>query len=385
MQLFRHFFESAMNRELSELYVTHALRAFAAAMISIFVPIYLFQLQYSIFQIIYYFILSEGFMTVFILLTSLLAKKLPLKHMMAISVPLHIVFLLMLYTFDSVGWGLELLALFDGAAVAFYWLPFHLDFSQNSLHDFRGREVGLLQTATVGVTLLAPIVGGTIVVLLGFHWLYIAGIVLMISSIIPLFLSKEIFDEPKFSFKDSLNFPAREALMHFAWGARTTAELLFWPLFLFVLLNSAFTLGLITTIGALFSALATLWDGKITDSLKRNVMVSIATIVESVSWFVRIITTTILGIIGISIVSGAAFTSIDVPYRAFFYDQTNKTKRSEYIIFRQLWLFAGRLFILGILLLAGLSFTNTLVAGMLMTSIILLAFLFLVKERTSWN
>ncbi|MDO8538492.1 MAG: hypothetical protein Q7S21_06410, partial [archaeon] len=177
MQLFRHFFESALNRELSELYVTHTLRAFASAMISIFVPIYLFQLQYSIFDIIYYFLLAEGFMTVFVLLTSFLAKKLPIKHMMAISVPLHIVFLLMLYTFDSVGWGLELLALFDGAAVAFYWLPFHLDFSQNSLHDFRGREVGLLQALTVGVTLLAPLLGGAIVVLLGFHWLYIFGIV----------------------------------------------------------------------------------------------------------------------------------------------------------------------------------------------------------------
>lgn len=385
MQLFKHFFESAMNRELSELYATHALRAFASAMILIFVPIYLFQLQYSIFQIIYFFLLSEAFVLVFYLITSLLSKKIPLKHMIAISVPLYIVFLLMLNTFDSINWGLELLALFAGASEAFYWLAFHLDFSQNSLQNFRGREVGLLQTATIGITLLAPIVGGTIVVLLGFHWLYVIGITLIIASVIPLFLSKEIYDEPKFSLKDSLNFPAKEALMHFAWGARTTAELVFWPLFVFIILDSAFGLGLITTIGALFSALATLWAGKITDSLKRNIMISIAAIIESVSWFARIIANSLLAFIGLAVISGAAFTSIDVPYRAFFYDQTNKTKRAEYIIFREIWLFAGRLFILGIVLLAGLALIDTLVVGMIMTAIILLLFLFLIQERTSWK
>jgi len=381
MQLFRHFFESAMNRELSELYVTHALRAFANAMIAVFIPIYLFQLQYSIFQIMYFFLLSETFMTIFVLMNAYLSKKMALKHMIAISVPLHIGFLLMLNTFDQINWGLELLALFAGAADSFYWVPFHLDFAQNSLHDFRGREVGLLQTLTIGLALLAPVVGGAIVVLLGFHWLYVLGIMIMLASIIPLFLSKEIFVEPKFSFRETFNFPARHALMHFAWGARTTAELLFWPLFVFIILNNAFGLGLISTTMALFAAIATIWAGRLTDSLKRNIMVATATIIESVSWFARILANSFASLLGIAIISGAAFTSIDVPYRAFFYDATNKTKNAEYIIFRQLWLNAGRAFVLIVLILAGLSLFDTIISGMLLTSLAILFFLFLVKEQ----
>ena len=123
--IFPHF-HFLRNRELNELYTSIAIRAFAISLIGIFIPIFLYQLNYSFSQIFLFFGLIALFNLIFLFPSAKFASKYGLKHGMLLSIPFLIVFFLLLFSLDDFNWPLTFIA----ALVATIILAVFIDLAQ---------------------------------------------------------------------------------------------------------------------------------------------------------------------------------------------------------------------------------------------------------------
>ena len=88
------------NRELNELYASIAIRSFALSMINIFIPIYLLNLDYSLKQVLIFFVFLTGTHAVTSIHAGKISSKFGFKHAILFSVPLLLIFYLMLYSLE---------------------------------------------------------------------------------------------------------------------------------------------------------------------------------------------------------------------------------------------------------------------------------------------
>ena len=81
----------------------------------------------------------------------------------------------------------------------FFWPAFHTDFARFSENGFQGRAVGKINVIYSVPTIISPVVGGIILSMGGYPALFIAVLVILLSSSIPMFFSKE----PHIIYSDS--------------------------------------------------------------------------------------------------------------------------------------------------------------------------------------
>src|SRR3990172_1971196 len=140
-----HLFSFFKNRELNELYVSLAIRAFSLSLIGVFFPIYLYKIGYPLFS-----------------------SKYGIKHSILISIPFLIGFFFLLYSIGTYNVPLILLALFDGISTAMFWVPYHIDFAKFSSKKNRGKQIGVAAITASVISVLGPIAGAGILVFAGF-------------------------------------------------------------------------------------------------------------------------------------------------------------------------------------------------------------------------
>ena len=145
-----HFWVHFPHKELTQIYISSAIRNFALSLISLFVPLYLFkELGYPLEQVMYFFIFYAA---IFAVLTPMAAKfsaRFGLKHSVLISVPLYLLFVLLLYFLPTYSIPLFIIAGLLGASQAFYWMGMHIVFKHASDHKHRGEEVGKISRSSV--------------------------------------------------------------------------------------------------------------------------------------------------------------------------------------------------------------------------------------------
>jgi len=148
--IFSHF-HFLRSRELNELYASIAIRAFAISLVGIFVPIFLYQLNYSFSQIFLFFGMIAFFNMIFLFPSAKFASKYGLKHGMLLSMPFLIIFFLLLFSLENLRWPLYFMAIFGGAHGALFWISYHTDFSKFSKKKSRGSEVGFSKNSCISL------------------------------------------------------------------------------------------------------------------------------------------------------------------------------------------------------------------------------------------
>src|SRR3989338_5103928 len=122
-----HFFHFFKSRELNEMYVSIAIRAFALSLIGVFVPVYLYKIGYPLFSVFLFYAIQSFFQIIFSIPAAKFSSRYGIKHSMLISVPFLIVFFFLLYSIENVAIPLTLLALFGGISTSMFWVPYHID------------------------------------------------------------------------------------------------------------------------------------------------------------------------------------------------------------------------------------------------------------------
>lgn len=332
-----HLINFLKNRELDELYASVALRSLALGMINIFIPIYLYKINYSLSEIFLFFALGALVHVLFAFPSAKISSFYGFKHSIFFSVPFLILFYLLLASLDSFGWPLWILAFLLGVGNALFWVGYHTDFAKFSDLENRGKEVGFSQVLNFVATAGGPFIGGLILVVGGFVYLFAVAAVLLVISVIPLFWSDDPHESLSFSLRQVFyDQTLREYLGFLGHGIEVGARFIVWPLFVFVTFAASFpVLGLIFSVSWIASIMFTAVTGELSD-WKRELVLRFGAFLNAVIWILKYFVASIPQVFVADFFHGFTRSAIHVPFDALTYDKANqKGNILEFVVFRE--------------------------------------------------
>lgn len=150
------------SSELRRLYWAHTVKELASSLVTIFVPIYLYRLGYSLSAIMGYFLMTSLFWGLTQALALHWANRVGFNRSMGHSLLIQGFQILMLATLPSAHWPLWSIALVWGVSISLYWTQFRACFTRSLLHRRVGPVVGLSSALLMLAYGVAPAIGGAI-------------------------------------------------------------------------------------------------------------------------------------------------------------------------------------------------------------------------------
>ncbi len=339
---FLHFLK---NRELNELYICVALRSFSTSMIGIFIPIYLWTIGLSFSSIFIFYAIISLFHAISVFFAGRFSSKFGFKHTIFFSIPFLILFYFLIYFASTSLLLLFSLAVIYGLQSGFFWLSFHSDFSLFSKRNERCKSTSFTKLLIKLFNVAGPAIGGLIIVLFSYEFLFIFVACLLLFSAIPLFFSKDSRPRISFSLKHVfLDQKIKDFFSLIGYGIEIGAGQVLWPLFIFGILGySVASLGFVATISLLCSLGAIFLIG-VFSGKNRLAVLKVGALFNSALWFVKIFVSTVFQIFLVHGFYGILRPMITIPFDSINYDTANKTNILEYITFREFVYHSGRVF-----------------------------------------
>jgi len=336
-------FHFLKNRELNELYISIAIRAFAVSLIGVFIPIYFYQQGYSFFSIFLFYAIWSLTHLLFSMPAAKISSKLGLKRSMLLSIPFLILFFFFIYTLENFNWPLPLLSISIGLSTSLFWLSYHIDFAKFSNRKNRGKQVGFSKIIIAVFSVLGPVAGGIILTLIGFEILFIIVSVLLIGSVIPLFFSREIHEPSSFSLKGFLRGQKiKDILSYIGFGIEGKMGAVIWPLFIFIFILSEkyISLGLVSSLTLGVALISIVFVGKFSDIYRRKIL-KIGTVFNAAIWVIKSFIVTPIQVFITDAFYGASRMTMDVPFDAINYDKAKEEERVKIILQREMYTHVG--------------------------------------------
>ena len=336
---------------LTEFYVMISVRSFALEMIQIFLPVYVFSLRMSVFDLFIFLFFTFFSLSIFFPLAARVVSRIGNAHTMLLSTPFTILFFAVLYFFNPLSIGLPLIGLIYGFGEAFFWMAFHDEFSIISQSKKMGSEVGLYKSITIIAKILGPLFGGLLILFFGFGPLFLLIIVLMVLALIPLLSTQDIkskkkFDPSKVYTKKNLAL----AKPIIGYGAASLATAWLWPLFVFLLLTGYLELGLLAVMVNIITIIGIFVIGFKADHINKRKLVKAGSILFSSTVILRVFSRTALHATAAWFFGALTWPLLDVPFEAITYEKSKHMDKLEFFVAREHFLFIGRMVVLGVLL-----------------------------------
>jgi len=178
-----HHFHLFGSREIYSLYLTIALIQFGEGLLSIFVPIYLWGLEFSFTKILFFYFLRSFYFIILMLALMPMMKRLSDKLMMFLSIPFIILFFLGLSFIETLPILFFILPALQAVGALLFNVGYQLDFSASADDKYIGREVGTRYMFGSLVKFSAPFIGGVLISFFGFQNTFFVGSVILFISI----------------------------------------------------------------------------------------------------------------------------------------------------------------------------------------------------------
>jgi len=271
---FSHLFAVHLRPELKELYLFSLLYAFAYAMIVIFEPIFFYKVGFSLSFIALYYALHYSLYAVLMPLGGKFAARFGLERSLSMSLPLFIVYFLTLANIprwpDLVWLAIVLLTV----QKIFYWPAFHAHMAKFGDARNRGTEISWMIVMRFGVGIMGPLLGGVIAARFGFPVLFVVAAGLVLSASIPLLRTKERYRPVSFPYFAPwrIVFSRRHRHMSLAMlgMGEDLIDMVYWPIFLFIVLGSTVKIGLLSALTLAVMALTSFFVGEMSDRMPRR-------------------------------------------------------------------------------------------------------------------
>jgi len=324
------------NRELNELYASIAIRHFALSMISIFIPIFLLKIGFTITQTLAFYTIITITHAFFSLPVAKIAGKYGFKHLIIFSIPLRLIFYSLLYTLEHSPLFFFILPLIIGIERSLFWTGYHVDFAKFSDQKNRARELGTAKIIISLATITGPLLGGLFITNIGFNFLLILVSLLLILSIFPLILSSDKHEKIDTSLKGIFRGQKIKDFFSFlGHGIEGAVFDTIWPIFIFfIILNNYTSLGTVHTLSLIFSLLFIIIIGKLADKNRRKILRAGA-LINSLIWIMKYNIKTAFQVFTIDSLQGISKKLINIPFNALGYDKANKDKVLRFIVFRE--------------------------------------------------
>ncbi len=348
------------KKELTRIYASLTLRSFALSLVSIFVPLYLFQeIGLSLQQTLSFYLFYSVIFAIFTPVAAKFSSRFGVKHSVLFSMPFYLLFVILLYLLPKYNIPLILISSSVGISLAFYWIGMHLIFHKASDRKHRGEEFGKRSSMMILATMIGPIIGGFLINAFSFNLVFIIVSIFLILSGLILFLSKDNNVKYHFSVKSIVNKDHwKNSLFFVSYGSEVICHGVVWPLFIFMILKNYLSLGLIGSLLAGITALLVWSVGKYSDRTDKRKIIKWVTSFESLSWFLRALVLTTAHVFSVTIFGAITRGIKTSPLGALEYDKAQKDIVG-YFVSREIFICLGRILMVSFVLM-----TDSLMGGL---------------------
>lgn len=364
-----------------------SLNGFAMSFVSIFIPIYLFDLGYSFKMVMIWMMIHHATLLLFAFVAVRVSNKIGLVH------SLHVRFVFLLTYFLLLQFGLKdapilfyIIPILSGAESAFYWIPLNILFVRNTKEEDMGNSMSKFFVVPKALSMVGPLIGALIAVYYGFNILFGLAMFLLFFTFLPILSLKSEKTDFVFSMQKFKDIWRRNKQYFFPEIIDNLAEdaMALWTIFIYIKLASTLEVGIIGTITSIASLFFTLTLGKLTDKWDKHKLIKIGAFLVSVVWFINFYVgefvpnqylfyfATIFATISLKVFL--------VPYSSLMYNQARKDD-AQFLVLREIPTVLGRLILFSIAILLH----NHLPYIFLSVGLIFIYFWFLDTRRLSGN
>lgn len=310
------FFSNALHK----FYAAVALRHFGLALITLFIPAYLYrELHFSLAQILGFFLLQEFLTIAFIFFSVRFISRHGARTAMLASVPFFVAAYFFLPGVRDPA-ILLLTAVSRAIFASLYWISFHLFLARSASAGKFGAATGKtwfwLRTSAIA----GPLIGGILLQYVGYAPLFAVMLIFQLASVAML-PSIEI-REPFVPLQHVLSqVPWKRRLVWFSQGIGIDADVFLWSLFAFLAVQTYVSLGLLSFLADCAVAVFALWLGSKADSIKRPIMLTFAWLETSLSWLWRAFVSGPLSVLAGIVLGNVSFQSMETPIVSELYSE----------------------------------------------------------------
>ncbi len=366
---------SFLRNDLNELYASLIIKTFGGALVDIFVPIFLIKSGYALNQILFFYIIMYAVWGLIAPFVAKIETVIGEKHLFLARIPFLIIYYLGL-SYPVLGMPLYVTALFGAVAGACYGIGLNSIFVNSTKSIPIGKEIGKLKSLPLLSAIIAPLIGAAVYSLFGASILFIVAIIMYILSAVPLLLSKDKRPKVKFTFTHFLRFEKDPGIffgiMFNEGGLRVINEII-WPMFVFLMLGSVYSVGIAGTLATIAIFFFLLYIGRLSDRGIKGRMIALGALFGCAFWILRIFVQDNMGIFIIAFMGAIAQEMVEVPFGTIFYNLIRNKNTLEMIAYREMILMWGRTVFLGALLLV----VNKFFVAFVISAIVSLIYLFI--------
>lgn len=302
MPIFHFHFQK--TKSLKYLYAIRLVRELANQLMIFFLPIYFFNLRLPLVNRLNLSYLQEGIFNVglFYLVTYLVCfflaiptSKILIKHGIRYGLLLghlfYAVFVLLLYFSKDHPSLILSAAIINGFQINFFWNSFHYSLSRNSNEGKIGTNLGLINFFLNLLSMIAPALGGLIVVTLGYQTLFLLGLLVILGGVVFSLLLENVRVKDKISFQEFFNWlrePGfRRLAMSFSGRYFNDASISLWTLYMFILLGSTDGVGYFYSLSLFLALFISYGAGSFIDQNKGRKQFFLSGGFLSIFWLLR--------------------------------------------------------------------------------------------------
>jgi len=354
-----HYFSHVINQEVKEVFWQAFISNMALSITTLFEPIFLYQLGYSITEILWFYCFVYIGYSVFVFLGAKVISKIGYKHAMFWSNLFYVLYWILLYQIQYHPMLFMVAPFVFAIQKSLFWPAYHADIAMNSAKDQEGREVGALFSLVQAAGIAGPLLGGLLSGLLGFKALFFVSSMLMVLSVYPLFRSSEIYTKHAFHFRTFWKILRERWVNFFAyWGyAEDLMIMSLWPIYVFLAVPALMNVGFLVTFASLIAIVIMLYIGKRIDSQKHSHLMQTSAIFYGLTWFFRQFAVGLPAVFVFDTLTRTGKAMVSVPMMALSYKIAGNSTQDHavaYGVFHEFSLSVGKIVmaLLGIWILA---------------------------------
>lgn len=357
------------------IYSSRVIAGISSALLGLFLPIFLYEFfGLSLRMVLLYYLLDY---TIYLFAVAPGAKfalnKLGIKGAIIISVAWGALYYLMFFLIArssasvasilaehgnySIGL-LGLTILFINLQRCLYWAPVHTDLSKFTDKENRGKELSLLEASLIAFHAIIPVFAGWLLVTYNYDVLFVVSVFTFILSIVPLFNLPAT--EEKFSWtlretwKEFFSKKRRRTVLAFMGdGAENVASGIIWPIFIWEILKGNYwQVGAISSLIVITTIILQLFVGRFADNGRKEKILKYGTVFYALGWVIKIFIATAFQIFVVSTYHNMTRIFMRTPFDALIYERAADQGHfvDEYTVIHEMALMAGRVVIIGIML-----------------------------------
>lgn len=332
----RQMFAMHIRHQLKELYISIGIFSFAASLITIFEPIFLFKQGFPIWAIALYYVLHYALYVLLLPFGGKIASQYGLERSIVFSLPFFILYFVSLAIIPTFPLAILGAILFLTVFKTLYWPAYYAIFARFSDASSRGTELSWLGVFHYGATIGGPAIGGFIATVWGFPVLFLTAGVLVLFSGIPLLAVKQVFRKSDFAYKGPWEMLSRAQYRNtfiatIGWG-ENLIDVVFWPLYLFFVLGNLDSLGIYMSLSLVVMTLMGFYIGNSADHQKRASVLRMYLPFMAVNYIFRIFAVTPIRIIFTDSIARVSQIGVVLPMMYKVYAQAKGTASLEFMI-----------------------------------------------------